>query len=345
MTRRTTLGIATGAAALALFVVAVLVIDATRTQRIADGVRIGTVDVGGLQRGEAENEVRSALASRVAAPVTATHGDERFVLTPQQAGVALLVEESVDEALRRSRDGTNPFTRVLGGHDAAGTIEPRVAVSRPAVERFAAKVADAVDTESRDADIDWVGGRIQKTKARIGVTTKRDALVTTTLARLRSPGAPRAVEVPVADAERPDETLTDLADRYPTVITIDRAGKRLRLYEDLKLARTFDVAVGKEGNETAPGRYKIQSKQVDPVWNVPQSDWAGSLAGQTIPAGDPRNPLVARWMGFNGSQGIHGTDEIDSLGQTASHGCIRMAKEDVEALYDEVRTGTPVFVQ
>ncbi len=105
------------------------------------------------------------------------------------------------------------------------------------------------------------------------------------------------------------------------------------------------MAVGKEGNETTPGRYKIQSKQVDPVWNVPQSDWAGSLAGQTIPAGDPRNPLKARWMGFNGSQGIHGTDDISSLGSTASHGCIRMNPDDVSALYEDVETGTPVFVQ
>lgn len=50
-------------------------------------------------------------------------------------------------------------------------------------------------------------------------------------------------------------------------------------------------------------------------------------------------------MGFNGSQGIHGTDELESLGRTASHGCIRMAEEDVVALYEQVDQGTPVFVQ
>ena len=47
--------------------------------------------------------------------------------------------------------------------------------------------------------------------------------------------------------------------------------------------------------------------------------------GETIPGGDPRNPLVARWIGFNGSVGFHGTASAGSLGTAASHGCIRMA--------------------
>ena len=65
--------------------------------------------------------------------------------------------------------------------------------------------------------------------------------------------------------------------------------------------------------------------QKNPPWNVPQSAWAGDLAGETIPGGDPRNPLVARWIGFNGSVGFHGTASAGSLGTAASHGCIRMA--------------------
>ncbi len=84
--------------------------------------------------------------------------------------------------------------------------------------------------------------------------------------------------------------------------------------------------------------------QVDPPWNVPQSDWAGDLAGQTIPGGDPANPLVARWIGFNGSVGFHGTASIGSLGTAASHGCVRMAPADVIDLYDRVAVGTPVLV-
>ena len=49
-------------------------------------------------------------------------------------------------------------------------------------------------------------------------------------------------------------------------------------------------------------------------------------------------------MGFNGA-GIHGTDDVGSLGSAASHGCIRMAIPDVVALYRKVDVGTPVYVQ
>ena len=95
---------------------------------------------------------------------------------------------------------------------------------------------------------------------------------------------------------------------------------------------------------TPLGQFSVQTKQVDPVWNVPNSDWAGDLAGKSIPGGDPRNPLVARWIGFNGSVGFHGTKSIDSLGRSASHGCVRMAPGDVIDLFERVEVGTPVVV-
>ena len=47
---------------------------------------------------------------------------------------------------------------------------------------------------------------------------------------------------------------------------------------------------------------------------------------------------------FNGA-GIHGTDELSSLGTAASHGCIRMAIPDVIALYDQNPPHTPVYIQ
>ena len=95
---------------------------------------------------------------------------------------------------------------------------------------------------------------------------------------------------------------------------------------------------------TPDGLFSIQTKQVDPTWSVPNSSWAGSLAGQVIPGGAPNNPLKARWMGFSGGAGIHGTAEVDSLGSAASHGCIRMMIPDVVSLYKKVDVGTPIFI-
>jgi lipoprotein-anchoring transpeptidase ErfK/SrfK len=76
---------------------------------------------------------------------------------------------------------------------------------------------------------------------------------------------------------------------------------------------------------------------------VPNSAWAGSLAGRVIPPG-PDDPLKARWIGITGGAGIHGTDQVGSLGSAASHGCIRMAIPDVIALYDRVPYGSKIYV-
>jgi lipoprotein-anchoring transpeptidase ErfK/SrfK len=76
---------------------------------------------------------------------------------------------------------------------------------------------------------------------------------------------------------------------------------------------------------------------------VPNSPWAGDLAGKVIPPG-PDDPIKARWMGIYAGAGIHGTDADGSIGSAASHGCIRMHIPDVIELYDEVSVGTPVYI-
>jgi lipoprotein-anchoring transpeptidase ErfK/SrfK len=328
-----------------LFVVVVLVIDATRREVIAEGVRIGRVDVGGLDRAEASALVRRRLAGTVGAPLAATYGARRFVLRAGDVQARLDVDASVDAALRRGRAG-NPFGRVLAGADGGGTVTPRIAFSRAAVEHFVARVAGRVDRKARDADIDWHDGRLERTRARNGVEVRRAQLAAALVRRVTAPAARRtAVEAPVTVTERPDRTLEDLARRYPVVIAVDRDSKVLRLYADLRLARRYRIAVGRAGLETTAGRYRIEEKVVDPPWHVPDSAWAGDLAGRTIPPGDPQNPLVARWMGFHDGQGIHGTDDITSLGSAASHGCIRMSVPAVKELYRKVKVGTPVFLQ
>ena len=41
---------------------------------------------------------------------------------------------------------------------------------------------------------------------------------------------------------------------------------------------------------------------------------------------------------------IHGTPHQDSIGQAATHGCIRMADKDISYIYHTIRVGTPVYI-
>jgi len=42
--------------------------------------------------------------------------------------------------------------------------------------------------------------------------------------------------------------------------------------------------------------------------------------------------------------GLHGTNNPASIGQSVSHGCIRLRNEDIAQLYEMVPIGTPVFI-
>jgi lipoprotein-anchoring transpeptidase ErfK/SrfK len=345
MQRAAFIGLGATAAAVLVFVVAILVVDGARSNDvIADGVRIGTVDVGGLDRGEARALLQRKLARSVDKRIAVKFRGQHFVLRPDVPRARLDAGASADAALRRSNAG-NPFSRVLGGADPSGTVTPRVSFSRTAVDEFAARIARRVNRDARDADIDWRDGKLDRTRARNGVEVQRSSFVAKLVGVITNPGAERTVEVPVKTTERPDRNLNDLAKRYPTVIAVDRDATTLRLYKNLQLAKRYKIAVGKAGAETAAGRYKIVEKIVNPPWRAPEKAWAGDLAGKTIPPNDPRNPLEARWMGFYDGQGIHGTDDIASLGTAASRGCIRMSVPAVKELYAKVKIGTPLFLQ
>ena len=157
---------------------------------------------------------------------------------------------------------------------------------------------------------------------------------------LASISSDRTVRAPVR-VTKAKVTRDELAAKYPTLLIADRSNFRLRLYKDLKLTKEYTVAVGAVGFETPAGLYGIQNKAVNPAWNVPNSDWAGDLAGTVVPGGAPENPLKARWLGIYDGAGIHGTDQTCSLGSAASHGCIRMAIPDVIELYDQVAVRSP----
>ena len=183
---------------------------------------------------------------------------------------------------------------------------------------------------------------ISPVKSQPGVSVQADELRDQLEAAIQDPES-RTVEAPVQQVE-PEVTTDELAAQYPVYLTVDRSNFQLRLYRDLELAKTYTVAIGAVGFDTPAGLYHIQNKAVDPAWSVPDADWAGDLAGTIVPGGVPENPLKARWMGIFDGAGIHGTDDVGSLGTAASHGCVRMAIPDVIELYDQVPVGTPIYI-
>lgn len=98
----------------------------------------------------------------------------------------------------------------------------------------------------------------------------------------------------------------------------------LEVYSDGQLHKKYRIAVGKSSTPTPIGEWNV-------VWKA--YNWGTGFG--------------TRWMGLNvpwGIYGIHGTNKPWSIGQFASHGCIRMRNRDVEELFEWVPIGTPVHI-
>ncbi len=162
-------------------------------------------------------------------------------------------------------------------------------------------------------------------------------------AALADPAAPRVLHQKLTRV-RAKVTYAAVRRSHGTVITVDKRNFRLRLFKRGRMVKSYGVAVGLPAYPTPSGLFAIQNKQVDPTWSVPNSPWAGELAGTTVQGGTAANPLKARWMGVTDGVGFHGTSEDYSIGSAASHGCMRMHVSDIIELYDQVPVGTPVYI-
>jgi L,D-transpeptidase ErfK/SrfK len=112
---------------------------------------------------------------------------------------------------------------------------------------------------------------------------------------------------------------------------------------------TFPAAVGRDEWETPTGSTVVAERIVDPPWYPPASIREeaadkGLLLPEVVPAG-PQNPLgkYALRLGWRKHM-IHGTNDPLSIGNPATHGCIRLYPEDMETLFQYVREGTPVVL-
>jgi lipoprotein-anchoring transpeptidase ErfK/SrfK len=319
--------------------------DAGRHDLIAKGVTVAGIDVGGMRRAAATRLVQQRLADPLDRPIVVRANGRRFRLTAQTAQVTTDVGGMIAEAVTASRQGNliQRSWRALTGGLVHKAVALRMSYSRAAVSRLVRRIKGTTDQPPKGATVTPSVAGLHEVASRQGI-----ALQTTDLQRrveqaLKTPGARRQL-VARTRIVMPAVTTENLAEKYPWYIVVNRPAFRLTVYDHLQPRKTYRVAVGKVGLETPAGLYHVENKAVNPDWHVPNSTWAGKLAGKVISGTDPANPIKARWLGIFNGAGIHGTDALSSLGTAASHGCIRMAIPDVIEVYNEVPVGAPVYI-
>jgi lipoprotein-anchoring transpeptidase ErfK/SrfK len=129
-------------------------------------------------------------------------------------------------------------------------------------------------------------------------------------------------------ASKPKSEATEKS--APRRIVVSIPDRKLALIESGRVVKTWRVAVGAPGTPSPAGEFRVANRIERPTYYAP---------GKVIGPG-PANPLGTRWIGLSlRGYGIHGTNEPDSIGRRASHGCIRLRNADVEELFEMVRPG------
>ena len=109
----------------------------------------------------------------------------------------------------------------------------------------------------------------------------------------------------------------------PYHILVSLGQRRLTLFHQNKIVKTYPIAIGKILTRTPLGEYVIVNREPN-----------------------PGGPFGVMWLSLSRrGYGIHGTNNPSSIGKAVSQGCIRMHNKDVLEVASHAPNGTRVIIQ
>ena len=110
-------------------------------------------------------------------------------------------------------------------------------------------------------------------------------------------------------------------------ILIDTSDKQLRVIKGGDTVATYPISVGTAKYPTPMGDFKIHQIDFNPDWTPPEGDWAKNK--KPAKPGSASNPMGRARIIYQMPYTIHGTKDLNSLGEAESHGSVRMANNHV----------------
>ena len=319
---------------LAFLVGAVMVF--AESGKIAKGVSIDGVEVGGMSRVAAKKAVAEKVKP-VASDVRLGFEGGAYPVELASINFRVDIDGMVQEAFYAGKrsPGFLRIVRKLFGLAIHRDIPVEARCSRPRLEAVIQTIARKIDREPTSASISVAGGTVKILPSRQGVRV--DVGSTASAVEKLLPTEKRTADV-VARMIRPEVVEDDVG----KIIWIRQKEFTLYLYDREKEADSYRIAVGMPQYPTPNGRFHVTFKERNPTW-LPTSEWAKDKQGVPQPPG-PDNPLGGYWMDIGGGLGIHATPYPKTLGERASHGCIRMSEDGAASLFNQVKVGTPVII-
>ena len=175
------------------------------------------------------------------------------------------------------------------------------------------------------------------------------------------PTDPDAARKMFATLDKQDRALQTKISRLAprgSYLVIDQTRNRLYIKSDGEVLREAICSAGSgmvlqthDGKrkwvfDTPRGVFKVRNRRTNPVWTKP--DWAFVEDGLPIPSrrSDRVETGVLGEYALDLEDGymIHGTLYERLLGRPVSHGCVRLGKEDLRAVWKAAPIGTPVYI-
>jgi len=338
---------------LAVLVAAVLIFDWIQAGNVMPGVRIEGADVGGMSKDDATAVAESAAATMLQQKVTIVGDDQAFPVTLADLQVTGDVTGAVDAAVD-GEGGTGFWATVSGPfertyHRLTGSpLDVDVPIEFHAADAgtaaFVEKAKAAIDRPMVNSKVDVTSGALQITRSQSGrvldtaaATQQLDSQVDQWAHGRMPDGAGFALPVAITPAEVTEANIGQTA-------FVNKAAKRVWLYNGADLVATYEIAIGTPGHPTPSGDFKVVNKRKNPTWvNPAPNGWGSGMPARIGPG--PDNPLGTRAIDISAS-GIrfHGTNNRGSVGTAASHGCMRMLREDVEVFFEQIDVGARVII-
>ncbi|MBV9490973.1 MAG: murein L,D-transpeptidase [Verrucomicrobia bacterium] len=130
-------------------------------------------------------------------------------------------------------------------------------------------------------------------------------------------------------------------------IKVDTKARMLTLFDGDQVVASFPITPGSKSLPAPIGTWKIVKVTTLPVfrWDKAMLNHGRRSSDFYVLPPGPRNPVGVVWIGLNKTGiGIHGTDSPDTIGRSASHGCIRLSNWDAARLVNEVTAGMTVEI-
>jgi lipoprotein-anchoring transpeptidase ErfK/SrfK len=133
----------------------------------------------------------------------------------------------------------------------------------------------------------------------------------------------------------------------PETVKIDTKTNMLGVFAADKLVAAYPVTIGSAQTASPIGDWKVTR-----IAKLPRFRWDeqmlkhGQRSGNfhMLPPG-PNSPVGVIWIALNKKGiGLHGTNEPETIGRAASHGCVRLTNWDAARLAQKIKPGIPVSI-